>query len=68
MAAKAERERLRAIQGDEGRDGRLTVQGDWWLKGRPVGRDLEDMFILTGVAGPRLVDAYFGGGQGVRGW
>ena len=64
MAGKAERKCLKAIQGDGGKDGRLAVQGDWWKKGRPVGRESKDMFTLTGVCGPRLVEPYSGGGQG----
>ena len=58
MAAKAKCARLKAIQGDGGCDGRLAVQGDWWLKGRPVGRESEEILIFTGKAGPRLVDPY----------
>ena len=63
-AEKAEQDRLDTIQGDGGRDGRLAVMGDWWLKGRPLGQESHDQFMLTGVCGPGLVDPYSGGGQG----
>ena len=55
MAAKAEKakkERLAAIQGDGGRDGRLAVMGDWWKNGWPVRQDSMDIITMTGVCGP----------------
>ena len=64
----AERARLAAIQGDGGRDGRLTVIGYWWLKGKPIDQTSHDMMMLHGVPSPRQVEPYSRGGQGGPGF